>query len=82
MEVPNDLLYTVEHEWVRLKGNRATVGITDFAQGQLGDVVFVELPSEGTELTKEDTLGVIESVKTVSDIYAPIMDTYIRISSP
>ena len=59
MEVPNDLLYTHEHEWVRLKGNRATIGITDFAQGQLGDVVFVELPAEGAELTKENTLGVV-----------------------
>ena len=72
MEVPNDLLYTIEHEWVRLKNNRATVGVTDFAQGQLGDVVFVELPVEGTELAKESTFGVVESVKTVSDIYAPV----------
>ena len=71
MEIPNDLLYTIEHEWVRLKNNRATVGVTDFAQGQLGDVVFVELPVEGTELAKESTFGVVESVKTVSDIYAP-----------
>ena len=72
MEIPNDLLYTIEHEWVRIKDNRATVGITDFAQSQLGDVVFVELPVEGTELTKENTFGVVESVKTVSDIYAPL----------
>jgi glycine cleavage system H protein len=72
MEIPNDLLYTIEHEWVRLKNNRATVGVTDFAQGQLGDVVFVELPVEGTELAKESTFGVVESVKTVSDIYAPV----------
>ena len=72
MEIPNDLLYSIEHEWVRLKDNRATVGITDFAQGQLGDIVFVELPTEGTELTKENTFGVVESVKTVSDVYAPV----------
>ena len=72
MEIPNDLLYTIEHDWVRLKNNRATVGVTDFAQGQLGDVVFVELPVEGTELAKESTFGVVESVKTVSDIYAPV----------
>jgi len=72
MEIPNDLLYTIEHEWVRLKDNRATVGITDFAQGQLGDVVFVELPAEGTELIKGNTFGVVESVKTVSDIYTPV----------
>ena len=65
MEIPNDLHYTIEHEWVRMKNNRATIGITDFAQGQLGDVVFVELPAEGTELTKGSPFGVVESVKTV-----------------
>jgi len=72
MEIPNDLLYTSEHEWVRLKNNRATVGITYFAQGQLGDVVFVELPAEGADVVKENTFGVVESVKTVSDIYVPV----------
>jgi len=80
MEIPNDLLYSIEHEWVRLKDNRATVGITDFAQGQLGDVVFVELPVEGTELTKEDTFGVVESVKTVSDVYAPVSGTVVAVN--
>ena len=80
MEVPNDLLYTIEHEWVRLKDNRATVGITDFAQGQLGDVVFVELPIEGMELTKESTFGVVESVKTVSDIYAPVTGKVVTVN--
>ena len=80
MEIPNDLLYTIEHEWVRLKDNRATVGITDFAQGQLGDVVFVELPAEGTELTKENTFAVVESVKTVSDVYAPVSGKVVAIN--
>jgi len=80
MEIPNDLLYTIEHEWVRLKNNRATVGVTDFAQGQLGDVVFVELPVEGTELAKESTFGVVESVKTVSDIYAPVTGKVVAVS--
>ena len=80
MEVPNDLLYTIEHEWVRLKDNRATVGITDFAQGQLGDVVFVELPAEGAELTKENTFGVVESVKTVSDIYSPVSGKVVAVN--
>jgi glycine cleavage system H protein len=80
MEVPNDLLYTIEHEWVRLKNNRATVGVTDFAQGQLGDVVFVELPVEGTELAKESTFGVVESVKTVSDIYAPVTGKVVAVN--
>ena len=80
MEIPNDLHYTIEHEWVRMKNNRATIGITDFAQGQLGDVVFVELPAEGTELTKENTLGVVESVKTVSDIYAPVTGKVVKVN--
>ena len=80
MEIPNDLFYTIEHEWVRLKNNRATVGVTDFAQGQLGDVVFVELPVEGTELAKESTFGVVESVKTVSDIYAPVTGKVVAVN--
>jgi len=80
MEIPNDLHYTIEHEWIRLKNNRATIGITDFAQGQLGDVVFVELPVEGTELAKESTFGVVESVKTVSDIYAPVTGKVVAVN--
>ena len=80
MEIPSDLLYTIEHEWVRLKNNRATVGITDFAQSQLGDVVFVELPAEGTELSKESTFGVVESVKTVSDIYVPVTGKVVAVN--
>ncbi len=72
MEVPNDLLYTREHEWVRVKDNKGTIGITDFAQDQLGDVVFVEQPQAGTDLTKDETFGVVESVKTVSDLFAPV----------
>lgn len=80
MEIPNDLHYTIEHEWVRMKNNRATIGITDFAQGQLGDVVFVELPVEGTELTKGSPFGVVESVKTVSDIYAPVTAKVVKVN--
>ena len=80
MEIPNDLHYTIEHEWVRLKNNRATIGITGFAQDQLGDVVFVELPVEGTELAKESTFGVVESVKTVSDIYAPVTGKVVAVN--
>ena len=80
MEIPNDLLYTIEHEWMRLKDNRATIGITDFAQGQLGDVVFVELPTEGTKLTKRNTFGVVESVKTVSDVYAPVSGKVVAVN--
>ena len=72
MEVPNDLLYTKEHEWIRVNGSKGVVGITHFAQEQLGDVVFVELPKEGTALDANATFGVVESVKTVSDLYAPV----------
>lgn len=80
MEIQKDLLYTMEHEWIRLKGNRAVVGVSDFAQKQLGDVVFVELPAEGTELVKENTFGVVESVKTVSDVYAPLSGRVVAVN--
>lgn len=71
MEVPNDLKYTQEHEWIRIDGKKAVVGITEFAQEQLGDIVFVELPVVGSEIEQENPFGVVESVKTVSDLYAP-----------
>ena len=71
MEVPKDLLYTLEHEWIRVDGKNAVIGITEFAQDQLGDIVFVELPEVGAQLEKESPFGVVESVKTVSDLYAP-----------
>ena len=64
--------YTKEHEWIRVEGDSATVGITDFAQGQLGDIVFVEVPAAGTQVTKGGDAAVVESVKAASDIYAPI----------
>jgi glycine cleavage system H protein len=72
MEVPENLLYTQEHEWVRVDGKKAVVGITQFAQEQLGDIVFVELPEVGTLIEQESPFGVVESVKTVSDLYAPV----------
>jgi glycine cleavage system H protein len=72
MEVPKDLKYTQEHEWVRIDGKKAVVGITEFAQEQLGDIVFVELPVVGSEVEQESPFGVVESVKTVSDLYAPV----------
>ena len=75
MEVPENLLYTQEHEWVRVDGKKAVVGITQFAQDQLGDIVFVELPEVGTLIEQESPFGVVESVKTVSDLYAPISGT-------
>lgn len=72
MEFPDNLLYTKEHEWVLVEGNLVTIGITDYAQGQLGDIVFVDLPKIGQELTRADTFGVVESVKSVSDCFSPI----------
>ncbi|GAA4816800.1 glycine cleavage system protein GcvH [Sphingosinicella ginsenosidimutans] len=70
--------YTKEHEWVRVEGDTATVGITDFAQGQLGDVVFVEVPEAGKALTKGGEAAVVESVKAASDVYAPVSGTVIE----
>lgn len=75
MEFPKDLKYTKEHEWVKIEGNIATVGITDYAQDSLGDVVYVELPQEGGTVTKNEPFGVVESVKAVSDLYSPISGT-------
>jgi len=72
MDFPKDLKYTKEHEWVKLDGNVATVGITDYAQDSLGDVVYVELPQEGGTVTKNEPFGVVESVKAVSDLYSPL----------
>jgi len=72
MKVPNDLRYTKEHEWVRVRGQEAEVGITDFAQGELGDVVFVELPVVGAHLAHMKSFGTIDAVKTVSDLFAPV----------
>jgi glycine cleavage system H protein len=72
---PNDRRYTKEHEWVRVEGTVATVGITHFAQGELGDIVYVELPTVGKTFTMGEVLGTIESVKAVSEVYAPISGT-------
>ena len=72
MDTPGDLYYTDDHEWLRIENGTATVGITDFAQSELGDIVFVELESEGTELGKDDIFGTIEAVKTVSELYMPV----------
>ncbi len=69
--VPNDLKFTKTHEWVKLEGDVATIGITDYAQSELGDIVYVDLPTPGRKLTSGDSIGSVESVKTVSDVYAP-----------
>ncbi|MDQ3913316.1 MAG: glycine cleavage system protein GcvH [Actinomycetota bacterium] len=72
MNVPKELQYTKTHEWIRQEGDTATVGITDHAQDELGDVVFIELPEEGASFDAGDSFGTVESVKAVSDIYAPV----------
>ena len=72
MNVPGDLLYTKDHEWLRVEGNMGYVGVTDFAQGELGDVVFIEIETVGETLKKEEVFGTIEAVKTVSDMFMPV----------
>ncbi len=80
MTIPDDLKYTKEHEWIRVKGDTAVVGITDFAQGELGDVVFIEIETEGESLSTGDTFGTIEAVKTVSDLYMPVDGEVIEVN--
>lgn len=80
MKVLNELLYTKEHEWVKVDGDKAYVGITDFAQDSLGDIVFVELPEVDTEFSKEDAFGVVESVKAASDLYIPVSGKIVGIN--
>jgi glycine cleavage system H protein len=72
MNVPADLKYTKDHEWIRIEGDMAIIGITDFAQGELGDIVFVEIETVGETLKKEEVFGTIEAVKTVSDLFMPV----------
>jgi len=72
MKVPENLLYTKDHEWLRVEGNFAYIGVTDFAQGELGDIVFIEIETVGETLGKEEVFGTIEAVKTVSDMFMPV----------
>ncbi len=80
MPYPSDRKYTKEHEWIKAEGNSATVGITSYAQESLGDIVFVELPKVGAELTVGKTFGTVESVKAVSDLYAPASGTVTEVN--
>ena len=80
MEIPKGLRYSKEHEWVATEDTVATIGITDHAQEQLGEIVYIELPSVGDKISKDDPFGVVESVKAVSDIYAPVTGTVIEIN--
>jgi len=81
MGYPTQYRYTKEHEWVELDGKRAKVGVTDHAQSELGDVVFVELPAVGTVISRGDALGTVESVKAVSDVYAPLGGKVVEVNS-
>ena len=80
MAYPDDLRYSKEHEWVRVEGSRATIGITSFAADELGDIVFVELPEVGTVIKQFTTFGVVESVKAVSDLYAPVSGELVEVN--
>ena len=81
MSTPKELRYTKEHEWVSVDNNIATIGITDHAQGQLGDIVFVELPDLESSINQDDVFGVVEAVKTVADLFAPVSGKIIEINS-
>ncbi|HEY9166447.1 MAG TPA: glycine cleavage system protein GcvH [Candidatus Kryptonia bacterium] len=80
MEFPSNLKYTKDHEWIRVEGETGVVGITDYAQGELGDVVYVEVPAVGTKLEQGKQFGTIEAVKTVSDLYAPVSGEIIAVN--
>lgn len=81
MNFPEDLKYTEEHEWVKVDGNIGIIGITDHAQGELGDVVYVDIPEDVEEVSKGDTFGTIEAVKTVADLFAPVSGKLVEINS-
>ncbi|WP_078429952.1 glycine cleavage system protein GcvH [Alkalihalobacterium alkalinitrilicum] len=80
MNLPQELKYSEEHEWVKIEGNKVHIGITDFAQSELGDIVFVELPEIGDEITADEPFGSVESVKTVSELYAPVSGKVVEIN--
>ena len=81
MNFPENLFYTKDHEWIRVEGEHAFVGITDFAQKELGDIVFLDIPSLNKSVTKEEVFGTVEAVKTVSDLYMPVTGTVIEINT-
>jgi glycine cleavage system H protein len=81
MQIPDDLKYTKDHEWARIEGDTATIGITDFAQGELGDIVFVELPEVGEVTEQAQSFGTIEAVKAVSDLFSPLTGKIVEVNS-
>ena len=82
MNIPEEYYYTKDHEWAQVDENIVTVGVTDYAQSSLGEIVYVELPEEGTKVTQNEPFGVVESVKAVSDLFAPVSGTVIEINTP
>jgi glycine cleavage system H protein len=80
MNVPANLLYTKDHEWLRVEGNTGYIGVTDFAQGELGDIVFIEIETAGETLNKEEVFGTIEAVKTVSDMFMPVSGEVLEVN--
>ncbi len=80
MNIPADLKYTKDHEWVKVDGDTAVIGVTDYAQGELGDVVYIEIESEGDSLDQEEVFGTVEAVKTVSDLFMPISGEVIEVN--
>jgi glycine cleavage system H protein len=80
MNIPDGLKYTKDHEWVKIEGNTATIGITDFAQGELGDIVYVDISTVGQEVAEHEIFGTVEAVKTVSDLYMPIAGKVLEIN--
>jgi glycine cleavage system H protein len=81
MNFPAELKYTKDHEWISVSGSEATIGITDFAQRELGDIVYIDINSVGTEVAKDDVFGTVEAVKTVSDLFMPVTGTVLEINS-
>ena len=80
MNIPAELKYTADHEWIRIEGNTATIGITDFAQSELGDIVFIEIETEGEDLEAGDIFGTVEAVKTVSDLFLPVKGKILEVN--
>lgn len=81
MNFPSELKYTKDHEWVKVSGSEATIGITDFAQRELGDIVYIDINSVGTEVSKEEVFGTVEAVKTVSDLFMPLTATVLEVNN-
>ncbi len=80
MNIPQELSYTKDHEWIKVEGDEAIVGITDFAQGELGDIVFIDINSSGQDLKREEVFGTVEAVKTVSDLFMPVSGTIMELN--